>query len=102
MLLALPWPLDLTHWTLGALRCVPPIVAGFLATRSWRETVARRPAERLRLAGLSPLLNALGGLLFGWVFWRWGLPYAMVCHFAADLVVQSLGPIFRRMLAMSA
>ena len=22
----------------------------------------------------------LGGLSMGWLFWRWGLPYAMVCH----------------------
>ncbi len=37
-------------------------------------------------------LNGLGGLLFGWVFWRWGLIYAIVCHFAGDVVVQALGP----------
>jgi hypothetical protein len=40
------------------------------------------------------LLNGLGGALFGWVFWRWGLPYAMACHFAADIVVQTLAPRF--------
>jgi hypothetical protein len=38
------------------------------------------------------LLNGLGGLLFGWIFWRWGLPYAMLCHFAGDVVIQTLGP----------
>ncbi len=37
-------------------------------------------------------LNGLGGVLFGWVFWRWGLPYAIACHFAAAAVVQTLGP----------
>lgn len=26
----------------------------------------------------------LAGLPLGWVFWRWGLPYAMVCHVAAN------------------
>jgi len=38
------------------------------------------------------LLNGLGGLLLGWVFWRWGLPYAILCHFAGDVVIQSLAP----------
>jgi hypothetical protein len=22
----------------------------------------------------------LAGLPMGWLFWRWGLPYAMLCH----------------------
>ena len=38
------------------------------------------------------LLNGLGGLLFGWVFCRWGLPYAILSHFAGDVVIQSLAP----------
>ena len=38
------------------------------------------------------LLNGLGGLLLGWAFWRWGLPYAILCHFAGDVVIQSLAP----------
>jgi hypothetical protein len=38
------------------------------------------------------LLNGIGGLLFGWIFWRWGLPYAILCHFAGDVVIQSFAP----------
>jgi len=38
------------------------------------------------------LLNGVGGLLLGWIFWRWGLPYAILCHLAGDVVVQGLGP----------
>lgn len=38
------------------------------------------------------LLNGLGGLLLGWIFWRWGLAYAILCHFAGGVVIQSLGP----------
>jgi hypothetical protein len=37
-------------------------------------------------------LNSVGGLLFGWIFWRWGLPYAILSHFAGDMVIQALGP----------
>ena len=33
-----------------------------------------------------------GGLVFGWVFWRWGLPYAVVCHCAANLIHLLLMP----------
>lgn len=38
------------------------------------------------------LLNGVGGVLFGWIFWRWGLPYAILCHFAGDVVIQTLAP----------
>ena len=34
---------------------------------------------------------ALSGLPMGWLFWRWGLPYAILCHAVANathLVVQ--------------
>ena len=44
------------------------------------------------LFGLVLLLNGIGGLLLGWVYWRWGLPYAVYCHFAGDVVLQVLGP----------
>jgi len=33
------------------------------------------------------LLNALVGLPFGWLFWKYGLEHAMVAHFSADLVL---------------
>jgi membrane protease YdiL (CAAX protease family) len=26
----------------------------------------------------------LAGLPLGWIFWRWGLPYAILCHMAAN------------------
>jgi hypothetical protein len=38
------------------------------------------------------LLNAAAALLLAWVFWRWGLPYAILTHVAGDLVVQVGGP----------
>jgi len=37
-------------------------------------------------------LNGIGALAFGWLFWRWGLGYAVLCHFAGDVVIQALGP----------
>lgn len=32
-------------------------------------------------------LNAFAGVIFGWLYWRYGLEAAMLSHFAADLVL---------------
>ncbi len=39
------------------------------------------------------LLNALVGLPFGWLFWKYGLEHAMVAHFSADLVLHVGAPL---------
>jgi membrane protease YdiL (CAAX protease family) len=26
----------------------------------------------------------MAGVPLGWIFWRWGLPYAMICHAAVN------------------
>jgi hypothetical protein len=44
------------------------------------------------LVAVVMLLNGTGALLLAWIFWRWGLPYAILAHFAGDLVVQLAGP----------
>ena len=52
--------------------------------------------------GLSTLMvlvvmigNGVPGVLFGWLFRRFGLIAAMVAHFgAADVVLHVIGPIF--------
>lgn len=40
------------------------------------------------------LLNGLGGLLYGWLYWRQGLVLAMIAHGGTDLVLHVLAPIF--------
>lgn len=37
--------------------------------------------------------SGLAGLVLGWIFWRWGLPHAMVCHFAANGLHKVLEPM---------
>ena len=32
------------------------------------------------------LKYTLAGVPLGWIFWRWGLPYAMLCHMAVNAV----------------
>lgn len=36
------------------------------------------------------VLNGLGGVAFGWLYWKRGLEAAMVAHFSADLVLHVL------------
>ena len=38
------------------------------------------------------LLNGVAGGFLGLVYWRWGIEAAIAAHFAADLVVQGVGP----------
>jgi membrane protease YdiL (CAAX protease family) len=33
------------------------------------------------------LLNAIGGVVFGWLYWRRGIEAAMVAHLTADLTL---------------
>lgn len=39
------------------------------------------------------VLNGLGGLVFGWLYWRRGLLAAMVAHLGADLVLHVATPL---------
>ncbi|MCW5850607.1 MAG: CPBP family intramembrane metalloprotease [Anaerolineae bacterium] len=39
------------------------------------------------------LLNGLGGLVFGWFYWTFGLEAAMVSHFTADIVLHVIAPL---------
>ncbi len=38
-------------------------------------------------------LSGVAGLVFGWLYWTFGLEAAMVSHFSADLVVQVISPL---------
>jgi hypothetical protein len=42
----------------------------------------------------SLLLNGIGGVVFGVLYWKRGLESAMVSHFAADLVLHVAAPLF--------
>ncbi|MGF7118596.1 CPBP family intramembrane glutamic endopeptidase [Methanobacterium oryzae] len=36
------------------------------------------------------VLNAVGGIIFGWLYWKKGLESAMIAHFSADIVLHVL------------
>lgn len=39
------------------------------------------------------VLNGIGGLVFGWLFWKKGLESAIIAHFTADIVLLSILPL---------
>jgi len=40
------------------------------------------------------VLNGIGGIAFGWLYWKKGLESAMIAHFSADIVLHVITPIF--------
>jgi membrane protease YdiL (CAAX protease family) len=44
------------------------------------------------------VLNGIGGLVFGWLYWKKGLEYGIVAHFTADIFLLTVLPtIFSRL-----
>lgn len=39
------------------------------------------------------LLNGIGGIVFGWLFFRKGIEFAMAAHFSADIVLHVIYPL---------
>lgn len=39
------------------------------------------------------VLNAVGGIIFGWLYWKKGLESAMISHFSADIVLHVILPL---------
>ncbi|WP_292470072.1 CPBP family intramembrane glutamic endopeptidase [Methanolobus sp.] len=39
------------------------------------------------------VLNAAGGIIFGWLYWKKGLESAMISHFSADIVLHVILPL---------
>jgi membrane protease YdiL (CAAX protease family) len=44
------------------------------------------------------LLNGVGGVIFGWLYWKKGLESAMIGHFSADIVLHVMFPLVLSML----
>lgn len=68
---------------------VSALAFGLVHLPSWFAVVEPTPL----LVTVVLVLNGLGGLLLGQVYWRWGIEAAILCHFAGDMVVQGIGPL---------
>ena len=45
------------------------------------------------IIGRAVVLNGIGGIVFGWLFWKKGLESAMISHFTADIFILTLLPL---------
>jgi len=52
-------------------------------------------ATVIRIVGL----NAIGGLVYGWLYWRAGLEHAMLAHMATHVAFWTMTPLLLRLLA---
>jgi membrane protease YdiL (CAAX protease family) len=87
-------------WKAGPGRGQPPAAWAFWATAVLAAVLfgAGHLPAAAQVWPLTPavvlrtiLLNAIPGVPFGLLYWRWGLEHAMRAHFCADLVLQSGG-----------
>ena len=44
--------------------------------------------------GRAIILNGIGGIVFGWLFWKKGLESAIIAHFTTDIFLLTLLPLF--------
>lgn len=42
------------------------------------------------------VLNGVGGIVFGWLFWKKGLESAMIAHFTTDIILLTILPLLIR------
>lgn len=75
------------YWAAIALAA---LIFGILHLPAVAQTTALTNVVVLRTVAL----NALAGIIFGWLFWRRGLEQAMAAHFSADLVLHVAAPLF--------
>lgn len=50
------------------------------------------------IIGRAVLLNGVGGIVLGWLYWKKGLESAMMGHFSADIVLNVIYPFILALL----
>ena len=63
------------------------ILASILFGAGHLPTVAAITALTPILVARTIILNSVGGIIFGWLYWKKGLESAMIAHFSADIVL---------------
>ena len=79
-------PKSIVFWTANVL-----FALAFGAAHLSAQTAIGLPLNSLVVVA-TLVLNSLGGLIFGWLFWKFGLESAMLGHIMADILRHSLIP----------
>ena len=80
-------PKPIVFWTANIL-----FALGFGAAHLPAQAAVGLPLTPLVITA-TLVLNGIGGLVFGWLFWSFGLESAFLAHFFADVIRHSLIPI---------
>jgi len=84
-LLARRWRIPIASWSAIT---VSSLVFAAVHLPAWLATT--NPGAVLIADVLT--LNGVAGFVLGYLYWRWGIESAVLAHFAADMVVQGIGP----------
>jgi membrane protease YdiL (CAAX protease family) len=76
------------NWIMWASIIVVAVIFGLGHLPATATIVALTPIVIVRAI----LLNGIGGIFFGWLYWKKGLEYAIVAHFTADIVLHAILP----------
>jgi membrane protease YdiL (CAAX protease family) len=79
------WPFARRAWTAVA---VVAVGFGLAHLPKWMASTPVTPALIISIV----ILNGIGGLILGIVYWKMGIEAAITGHFAADVVLHVLGP----------
>ena len=63
------------------------IIAAILFGAGHLPTVSALTALTIPIVVYIIILNSVGGIIFGWLYWKKGLESAMIGHFTADLIL---------------
>jgi hypothetical protein len=85
-LLARRWRIPIASWSAIT---VSSLIFAAVHLPAWLATT--NPTALLIASVLT--LNGVAGFLLGYLYWRWGIESAVLAHFAADMVVQGIGPL---------
>lgn len=78
------------NWIMWAAIVIVSIIFGLGHLPATATIVALTPIVIARAI----ILNGIGGIFFGWLYWKKGLEYAIVAHFTTDIVLHAVLPLF--------
>lgn len=78
-----------THFSIWIAIIIAAIIFGLGHLTITSELTAITPA----IIGRAILLNGIGGVIFGWLYWKRGLESAIISHFSADIIIYAILPL---------